>query len=200
MRGRTKHSSGHGDVLSPRASTASRMTLQCPRWRRGGGDGRTGLMVTEGTRPTSRHGPVRARNGRPSPFEGSTVLFRGCSALAVQEWVAQCRRADTGLTAQYRTVAGMASPRGLAEQRRDLTPRHIRGTARICKCQSIKWLDRGSRYGGGVSAGPSGEVDLTRGGVSPQARRDLARGGAQPSSKANLARGGAQPSSEAEFG
>jgi hypothetical protein len=190
MRGRTKHSSGHGDVLSPRASTASRMTLQCPRWRRGGGDGRTGLMVTEGTRPTSRHGPVRARNGRPSPFEGSTV----------QEWVAQCRRADTGLTAQYRTVAGMASPRGLAEQRRDLTPRHIRGTARICKCQSIKWLDRGSRYGGGVSAGPSGEVDLTRGGVSPQARRDLARGGAQPSSKANLARGGAQPSSEAEFG
>jgi hypothetical protein len=59
-RGRTEHSSRRGDVLSPRASTASRMALQCPGWRRGGGDGRTGLMVTEGTRPTSRHGPVRA--------------------------------------------------------------------------------------------------------------------------------------------
>jgi hypothetical protein len=78
-------------------------------------------MVTEGMRltdPTSRHGPVRAWNRRPSPFKGSTVLFRGCGAPAVREWVAQCRGADTGLTAQRRTVAGMASPGGLAEQRR----------------------------------------------------------------------------------
>jgi hypothetical protein len=86
MRGRTEHSSG--DVLLPRVSTASRMALQCPGWHRGGGNGRTGFMVMEGMRPTSRHGPVRAQNGRPSPFEGSTVLFRGCGAPAVQEWVA----------------------------------------------------------------------------------------------------------------
>jgi hypothetical protein len=113
--GRTGHSSERGDVLSPRTSTASGMALQCPGWRRDGGDGRTGLVVTEGTRPTSRRGPVRARNRHPSPFEGSAVLFRGCGAPAVQEWVAQCRGADTGLTAQCRTVAGMTSPGGLAE-------------------------------------------------------------------------------------
>jgi hypothetical protein len=77
-RGRTEHNNGRDDVLSLHASTASGMALQCPGWRRGGGDGRTGLMVTEGTRPTSRHGPLRARNGRPTPFEGTAVLFRGC--------------------------------------------------------------------------------------------------------------------------
>jgi hypothetical protein len=39
-RGRTEHSSGRGDVLSPRISTASRMALQCPRWsHRADGDG-----------------------------------------------------------------------------------------------------------------------------------------------------------------
>jgi hypothetical protein len=56
-------------------------------------------MVMEGTRftdPTSRHGPEQAWNRRPSPFVGSAVLFRGCGAPAVREWVAQCRRADTG--------------------------------------------------------------------------------------------------------
>jgi hypothetical protein len=121
-----EHSSGRGDVLSSRASTASRMALQCPGWRCGGGDGRTGLMVTEGTRPTSRHGPVRVQNGRSSPFEGSTVLFRGCGAPA-----AQCRGADSGLTAQYRIVAGMASLGGLAEQRRGVIPRRVRGTTWI---------------------------------------------------------------------
>jgi hypothetical protein len=85
----------------------------------------------EGTRPTSRHGHVRAQNGRLSPFEGSTVLFQGCGAPTVQEWVAQCRGADTGLTAQYRTVAGMASPGGLVEQRRGMVPRHARGATWI---------------------------------------------------------------------
>jgi hypothetical protein len=34
----------------------------------------------EGTRLTSRHGPLRARNGHPSPFKGSAVLFQGCDA------------------------------------------------------------------------------------------------------------------------
>jgi hypothetical protein len=76
--------------------------MQCPGWCRDGGDGRTGLMVTEGTRPTSRHGPVRAQNGRPSSFEGSNILFRGCDVPVVQEWVAECRRADPSLTAQWR--------------------------------------------------------------------------------------------------
>jgi hypothetical protein len=94
------------------------MALQCPGCRRDGGDGRTGPMATEETRLTgltSRHGPGSARNRRPSPFEGSDVLFRGCGAPAIRKCVAQCRGADTGLTAQCRTVAGMASPGGLAE-------------------------------------------------------------------------------------
>jgi hypothetical protein len=51
--GRTGHSSRCGDVLSPHASTASGMVLQCPGWRRDGGDGRTGPMATEVTVPTS---------------------------------------------------------------------------------------------------------------------------------------------------
>jgi hypothetical protein len=33
--------------------------------------------------------------------------------LAVQEWAAQCHGADTGLTAQRSTVAGMGSPQGV---------------------------------------------------------------------------------------
>jgi hypothetical protein len=61
--------------------------------------------------------------GVRTPFEGSAVLFRGCGARAVLEWVAQCHRADAGLTAQCRTVAGVALPGGLAEQRRDMCQR-----------------------------------------------------------------------------
>jgi hypothetical protein len=65
------------------------------------------------------------------PFEGSAVLFRGCGARAVLEWVAQCHGADAGLTTQYRTVAGVALPGGWAEQHRDMIPRRVRGVSRI---------------------------------------------------------------------
>jgi hypothetical protein len=68
---RRAHNSWHGDVLSPRTPTTSGMALQCPGWRRGGGDGHTGPMVMEETRlagPTSRHRLGRARDGRPYPF------------------------------------------------------------------------------------------------------------------------------------
>jgi hypothetical protein len=71
--GRKVHNSRRGGVLSLRTPTASGMAVQCPGWRRGGGDGRTGPMVTEETRPTgptSRRCPERARNRRPSPFRG----------------------------------------------------------------------------------------------------------------------------------
>jgi hypothetical protein len=71
--GRRGHNSGRGSVLSPHAPTASRMALQCPGWRRDGGDGRTRPMVTEEmhpTGPTSRRGPGRARNRRLFPFRG----------------------------------------------------------------------------------------------------------------------------------
>jgi hypothetical protein len=75
-RGLMEHSSGRGDVLSPRAPTTLGMALQCLGWCRGGRDGRTGLMVTEGTRPTSRHGPMRARTRR-GPMARSEEQVRG---------------------------------------------------------------------------------------------------------------------------
>jgi hypothetical protein len=113
---------------------------------------------------------------------------------AVREWAAQCHGADTGLTAQCRTVAGMASPGGLAEQRRDMVPRRVRGTAwrgfvfdlGACMCQSIKCPGRGSRYGGGEPVRASSEAE-----PHPRGRSTLERG-------QNLTRGGVQPSSEAE--
>jgi hypothetical protein len=99
--------------------------MQCPGWCCDGGDGRTGPTATEVTGPTglmSRHS--RGIDVR-SPFEGSTVLFRGCDASAVREWAAQCHRTDTGHAAQRRTVAGMASSGELAEQRRGMIPRRV---------------------------------------------------------------------------
>jgi hypothetical protein len=59
---------------------------------------------------------------RPNPL-------RGRSALAVQEWAAQCHGADTGLVAQSPTVAGMGSPWELAEQRRGVIPPQWRSSA-----------------------------------------------------------------------
>jgi hypothetical protein len=56
---------------------------------------------------TSRFDPAESRE------EGSRVRpapLRGCSALAVLEWAAQCHGADIGLVAQSPTVAGMGSP------------------------------------------------------------------------------------------
>jgi hypothetical protein len=56
---------------------------------------------------TSRFDPAESRE------EGSRVRpapLRGRGALAVQEWAAQCHGADTGLVAQFTTVAGMGSP------------------------------------------------------------------------------------------
>jgi hypothetical protein len=98
---------------------------------------------------------------------------------AVREWAAQCHRVDTGLTAQCRTVEGMASSGGLAEQRRDMIPTRVRGTAwrgfvfdlGACVCQNIKSSGRGA----GVGAASPRE---------PRARWSLARGGVRPSSEA----------------
>jgi hypothetical protein len=197
-------------------STASGMALQCLGWRRDGGDGHTGPMVMEGMRltgPTSQCGPVRAWNRRPSPFESSAVLFQGCGAPSVREWAAQCRGADTGLTAQCRTVAGMASPGGLAEQRRDMTPRRVRGMVRTCRCRSIKWPGQGEQVRGGMPVGasseaephPRGRLALQRGGPRPRGRPALERGGTSPEGVTGpRARWGfvsavLRPSSEAEF-
>jgi hypothetical protein len=188
------HSSGRGGVLSPRTPTASGMVLQCPGWRCDGGDGCIGPMATERTRltgPTSRRGPGRAQNRHPSPFKGSAVLFRGCGALAVHEWVAQCHGADTGHTAQYRTMAGVASPGGLAEQRRDLIPRRVRGTACVDLFAGVRALNAPVGGAGTGAASP----------WEPRARRRLARGGRpafersgpHPRGRPSLERGGTSP-------
>jgi hypothetical protein len=66
--------------------------------------------------------PYRRETCVHTLFEGSVVLFQGCATRVVREWVAQCLGADTGFTAQCRTVAGMASLGGLAKQRRDMIP------------------------------------------------------------------------------
>jgi hypothetical protein len=151
------------------ASVAMSCRLGLPQRR---GWWRSGGMATQGPwqwrRHTSlvrRHGvvPCGCETGVRTLFEGSAVLFRGCGVWVVREWVAQCLGADTGLTAQCRTVAGMASPGVLAKQCRDMIPR---------------WGQRDGMAGiasaGGVGA------------RSPRARRRPARGGVQPSSEAEF--------------
>jgi hypothetical protein len=59
------------------------------------------------------------------PFEGSAVLFRGCGASAVREWVAQFHGVVVDPAAQRCTVAGMALPGELAEQCWGVIPRRV---------------------------------------------------------------------------
>jgi hypothetical protein len=123
---------------------------------------------------------------------------------AVREWAAQCHRADTGLTAQCRTVAGMASPGGLAKQPRDMISRRCQRlgedsslTRTPTLCQNIKCSGRGSGCGSGEPARASSEAEshprghpaLERGEVSPE-------GASSPRARQNPTRGGVQPLSE----
>jgi hypothetical protein len=59
------------------------------------------------------------------PFEASAVLFRGCGASAIREWVAQCHGVAADHAAQRHIVAGMSSPGELAEQCRGVIPRCV---------------------------------------------------------------------------
>jgi hypothetical protein len=126
----------------------------------------------------------RGTGVRP-PFERSAVLLRGCCASVVREWVAQGHGADSGLTAQCRTMVGMASPGELAEQCRDMIPRRVRGTACVDSSLTralagVTTLNvrsgeqvRGQRACEGLERGGT-----TREGVTgPRARRNLIRGG-----------------------
>jgi hypothetical protein len=74
------HSSGHGGVSSPWASTVPGMALQCLGWWHSGRDGRIGPEVMEETHSTGltsqRRPGGRGVDGR-TLFEGSAVLFRG---------------------------------------------------------------------------------------------------------------------------
>jgi hypothetical protein len=77
----------------------------------------------------------------------------------------------------------MASPGGLAEQRRDMIPGHVRWTVvrgfvsdrGACGCQSIKCPGQGSMYGGGEPMGSSSEAE-----TRPRGRPALERGETSP--------------------
>jgi hypothetical protein len=123
------HNSRRGGVLSPRPPTVLGIVMQCPGWcwgRRGwshrtDGDGGDRSRRPDVTTLSLCGRGVVAR----LPFEGSAILFRGCGASVVRQWVAQCHGVVAGHAAQRRTVAGMASPGQLAEQCRGVIPRRV---------------------------------------------------------------------------
>jgi hypothetical protein len=55
--------------------------------------------------------------------------------LAVLKWAAQCHGIDTDLVAQSPIVAGMGSPRELAEQHWGVIPRRV--MARLCHVRAL---------------------------------------------------------------
>jgi hypothetical protein len=93
----------------------------------------------------------------------------------------------------------MASPRELAEQRRDVIPRRVRVGVRP---YGVRALNARTRVWEQVRVGawerrvwvPSSGADPTRGGAQP-----CSRGRAEPSSEADPARGSVNPSSEADL-
>jgi hypothetical protein len=81
---------------------------------------------------TSRFDPAE------SGEEGSKVRpppLRGRGTLAVQEWAPQCHGADTGLVAQFPTVAAMGSPWGVGGTAPGVIPRRI--VARLCCVRAL---------------------------------------------------------------
>jgi hypothetical protein len=123
------YSSWRGGVPSPHASIASGMVMQWLGWRRG----RRGWSHrADGDGGDQSHRPdvtPLSLNGRGVvvrlPFEGSAVLFRGCGASAVRDWVAQCHGVVADPAAQHCTVVGTASPGELSEQCRGVIPRRV---------------------------------------------------------------------------
>jgi hypothetical protein len=125
------------------------------------------------------------------PLEGSSVLLQGCCTPAVREWAAQSLRGDPGLTAQCRTVAGMASPGELAEQRRDMIPRRVRGTTCVDSSAGVRAL---STPVGGAGTGATSPWEPRA--TNPRARWTSPEGASSPRARRNFTSGGAQPSSD----
>jgi hypothetical protein len=121
------HSSGCGDVLSSWAPTAPAMVLQCSGWWHNDGDGCTGPKVTEETYPsgpTSRRCPARARDRCLYFFRGfRRPLSRGAAWRSYRSGWHSVTELILALPHSSRTVPGIASQGGLAEQRRDMIPR-----------------------------------------------------------------------------
>jgi hypothetical protein len=127
--GHGAHSSRCGGVLSPRAPTVLGMVMQCRGWcwgRRGWSHRTDGDGGDRSRRPDVT---VLSLCGHDVvvrlPFEGSGVLFRGCGASAIREWVAQCHGVVVGHAAQCRTVVVLASLGELAEQYRGVITKRV---------------------------------------------------------------------------
>jgi hypothetical protein len=123
------YSSWRGGVPSPHASTALGMAMRwsgCRRGRRGWSHRADGDRGDRSRRPDITTLFLHGRGVVVRlPFEGSAVLFRGCGAPTIQERAAQCHGVVADHAAQRYTVAGMASPRELAEQCRGMIPRRV---------------------------------------------------------------------------
>jgi hypothetical protein len=142
-------------------------------WRNRDRDGRTGLTATGMALPPAwRHSStLRSHDKRDRGCDRPPLRGRG--ALAVQEWAAQCHGADTGLVAQSPTVAGMAPPRELAEQRRGVIPRRV--MARLCCVRALNARTRAREQVRFVRE-PRARRSPLEGGGDPRARRTLLEG------------------------
>jgi hypothetical protein len=67
--------------------------------------------------------------------------------LAVQEWATKCHGADTDLTAQRYTVAGMGSPKESVEHHRGVIPRRVRVVVRSCGVRALNARTREQERG-----------------------------------------------------
>jgi hypothetical protein len=105
------------------------VALQWPGWRRGRRGWSHRADGDRGDRSRRPDVTALSLHGRGVvvrlPFEGSAVLFRGCGASAVREWVAQCHGVVADPATQCCTVEGMASPGELVEQCQGVIPRRV---------------------------------------------------------------------------
>jgi hypothetical protein len=125
--------------------------------------------------------------------EGSKVWpapLRGRGALAIQEWAAQCHGADTGLVAQFPTVAGMGSPWGVGGTAPGRDSQARSGAALLC--QSIKCPYTRAGVGALVRKPRVRRTPLEVGG-DPRARQTPLEGGGDPRARRTPLEGGASP-------
>jgi hypothetical protein len=96
--------------------------------------------------------------------------------LAVQEWAAHCHGADTDLTAQCYTVAGMGSPRESVEQHRGVIPRRVRVVVQSCGVRALNARTREQERGRRARGSPRARRTSPVGASSPRARRTSPEG------------------------
>jgi hypothetical protein len=160
----TWHSGRYGDVLS-RTSQQRRDVVTVPsvvqQWR-----GWSHRVDSDGDdrsrRPDVTAWPCISKGKTFEGVAGPPPRARRVSRTGVGGTVS---RSDTGLAAQCYTAAGMASPKELVEQHRDVIPRRAKVAACVLQCQSIKCPYTGAGARATCVWVPSSEADPARGGV-----------------------------------